>query len=93
MRCSFLDLVRQRCGVRPLGSAAIQLRGVRGGVHCGLSSSAGSGQVHRKGGTGALAAIDLDRASMQLEHHGDEVKADAAAGDADRVRAAEIAFE
>src|ERR1700689_5488850 len=41
----------------------------------------------------ARAAFDLDRAAMQLEHHGHEVQPDAAAGHTHRVRAAKIALE
>ena len=49
--------------------------------------------MHDKSGAGALAAVDLDRPAMQFEHHGNQMKSNAAAGDTDRVGAAEVAFE
>ncbi len=49
--------------------------------------------MHDKGGADALAAVDLDRASMKFEHHGNQMKPDAAAGHTDRVGAAEVALE
>ena len=34
--------------------------------------------MHDEGGALARAALDLDRAAMKLEHHGNQVKSDAA---------------
>ena len=41
--------------------------------------------MHDKSGAGTLAAVDLDRPAMQFEHHGNQMKSNAAAGDTDRV--------
>src|SRR5580698_599076 len=49
--------------------------------------------MHRESGADALAAVDLDRATMKFEHHGNQMKTDAAAGDTDRVGTAEVALE
>src|SRR5450432_338252 len=49
--------------------------------------------MHHKGGARALVAIELDRTSVQLQHHGNQVKSHPAAGNTDGVGAAEVALE
>src|ERR1700723_2819630 len=78
---------RRRCSLRPRGfSPSAQ------GPERRLSSGAG-GQMHDEGGTLARAALNLDRAAMKLEHHGDQMKSDTAAGDPGGIASAIVALE